>query len=312
MLVRIVKYWTYPDLARQTLKGDCNWNGVQFTFDAVEECDFLLVLNELREDIDVRCPPENVWAVFQEPFVPGYLPWMREGHQQFARVYTHHPSSSDRKYRASPPLVPWHVNKSFDELVTLSPPTKNEGISWVTSNLQTLPGHKKRFEFYRYLSSLGWTDLEVFGRGIRPVKDKWDIFERCKYSIAVENHCGFHYWTEKVADCWLTYTLPFYSGCLNLEDYFPKESFIRIDLGDFGNAARTIRRAVDSCEYEKRLPFIHEAREKLLKKNQFFPFFSHEVRQCHHSSALSQKIHLRAYRQSLFSRMRENLHRRLL
>lgn len=312
MLVRIAKYWTYPDLSRQTPSGNCIWDGVQFTFDPVEECDFLLVLNEPREDIVVRCPPENVWAVFQEPFVPGYFPWMREGHRQFARVYTHHPPSRDLKYRAVAPLVPWHVNKNLDELVKLSQPIKTNGLSWVTSNLQTLPGHRKRYAFSRYLSNLGWPDLEICGRGIRPVRDKWDILEKCQYSIAIENHRGLHYWTEKIADCWLAYTLPFYSGCLNLEDYFPKEAFIRIDLGDFEDAALTIRRAIDSGEYEKRLPAVHEAREKLLNIYQFFPFFSHEVSRCNHSRAVPQEVHVRAYRQSLFSRIRENLYRRLL
>ena len=46
----------------------------------------------------------------------------------------------------------------------------------------------------------------------------------------MENAVIPDYWTEKIADCFLAWTLPIYYGCPNLEDYFPEKSFIRIDI----------------------------------------------------------------------------------
>src|SRR6266702_1826355 len=118
MLIRIVKNWTEPDLLRQTPSGKGVWNNLRFTLDPVDECDALLVLNELREDITVRCSRENIWAIFQEPYLPDFFPWMKSGHGQFTRVYTHCPPNAHPRYIGAHPLVPWHVGKSYDELLS--------------------------------------------------------------------------------------------------------------------------------------------------------------------------------------------------
>jgi hypothetical protein len=66
-LVRIVKNWDWPDIMRQTPGSDGVWDGVRFTLEPVAECDYLIVLNRPAQDITVRCPPQHVWAVVQEP-----------------------------------------------------------------------------------------------------------------------------------------------------------------------------------------------------------------------------------------------------
>jgi hypothetical protein len=273
----------------------------------------MLVLNEPRQEIRVCCDPKRVWAVLQEPNVPGFFPWMREGHAPFARVYTSEPPAKNSRYVAAPPFVPWQVDKTFDQLVAELPPPKESKLSWVTSNLQGLPGHKKRFAFYQYLKELGWNDFEVYGRGIRAVADKWEVLQPCSYAIAIENHGASHYWTEKVADCWLAYSLPFYYGCLNLEEYFPREAFIRIDLDDFSKAASTIRKAMDANEYERRLPAIVDAREKLLQQYQFFPFFSKEIKRFAELNNICEKqdIRIQPYRQGSISKLRDHLYLKL-
>ena len=303
MLIRIVKHWSFPDLFRQTPAGLGVWNDIHFTLKPVDECDVLLVLNELREDINVRCPPENVWQLLQEPYVPDFLPWMRDGHCQFSRVYTHCPPTVHARYRKTHPLVPWHVGRSYDELMKKDLHFKNDRIVWVTSALQELPGHIKRYAFYRYLMELGWPDLGVWGRGIRQISDKWDVLSQSRYAIAVENHYGDNYWTEKIADCWLAETLPFYYGCPNLEEYFPSEAFIRIELDDFVSAACTIRQTVASGEYKKRLPAIREARDLVLNRHQFFPFIAKEA-QDNPGGSSPLPLHLSSYRQNSFKRQR--------
>src|SRR6185369_149499 len=123
----------------------------------------------LREDITVRCPPDNIWAIFQEPYLPEFFPWMREGHEQFARVYTHHPPSTHPRYTNAHPLVPWHVGKSYNELLAMDTFPSQDTIVWVTSALEVLPGHVKRYAFCRFLMESDWPDLHIYGRGIRPI-----------------------------------------------------------------------------------------------------------------------------------------------
>lgn len=305
MLVRIVKNWTFPDLLRQTPNCDGAWGDINFTLEPVTECDALLVLNELKEDITVCCPPENIWSIFQEPYYPAFLPWLKEGHSRFSRIYTPHPPNSNVRYRYSHPLVPWHVGKSYAELLIGSNQPKNNDIIWITSSLQVLPGHFKRNAFRSFLVNLAWSDLIVRGRGISPVEDKWDLLTPSRYAIAVENYFGDNYWTEKIADCWLAGVLPFYYGCPNLEEYFPAKSFIRIDLDDLGSAARIIRQMVDSGEYEKRLPAILEARDLVLNRYQFFPFMAHELRDSLKNNA-SLPVQLKSFCHGHLSALRNN------
>jgi len=305
MLVRIVKTWTYPDMFRQTPGCSGAWDDIHFTLDPVYECDGLLVLNDLREDITVRCPTENIWAIFQEPYLPDFMPWMKESHSQFSRVYTNCAPNAHSRYRAVHPMVPWHVGMSYDELITNQSHSKDDRIIWVTSSVQVFPGHYKRLAFYQFLTEKKWLDIDICGRGIRPVTDKWDVLACSRYAIAVENHFGDNYWTEKIADCWLANTLPFYYGCPNLENYFPADSFVRIDLDDFAGAARTIRQMVDSGEYERRLPAIQEARDLILNRYQFFPYMVNELKNTIRGTSTSIN-HLSSFRQNPLKRLRNH------
>ena len=238
-LVRIVKDWEWAGLFRQTPGGSGMWGGVQFTLDPVEECDFLIMLNNRKRTATrVQCPRESVWAIMQEPYIIYLHDWMIEGHEPFSKVFTHYPPSTD-------PAIPWHINRTFDELIDKRIPDKVRAISWVTSKLTFLPGHRKKMALLDFLRQNARFNIDVFGRGIRCVKDKWDGLAPYKYSLAVENSSGPDYWTEKVADCFLTRTVPIYYGCTNLEEYFPKESFIRIDVDQPEASLKKIREIID-------------------------------------------------------------------
>ena len=251
-LVRIVKDWQWAGLLRQTPGGSGMWGGVQFTIEPVEECDFLIMLNNRKPtDTRVRCPRENVWAIMQEPYIRYLHDWMIEGHEPFSRVFTHYLPSADPKYIPSQPAIPWHVNRTFDQLVEEKIPPKARDVSWVLSKLTFLPVHRKRIDFLNFLRQNARFDIDVFGRGIRYIKDKWDGLAPYKYSLAIENSSGPDYWTEKVADCFLTWTVPIYYGCTNLEEYFPKESFIRIDIGQPEASLKKIREIIDRDDWEK-------------------------------------------------------------
>jgi hypothetical protein len=270
-VVRVIKKWDSPDLLRQTMKNDGVWGDLRFTLDPVERCDYCIVCNYVHEEIVIECPPENVFLLIQEPYVKGIFDWVVRGHSQFARVFTHHPLKHSR-YVAAPPLVPWHVERDWRQLTGMDLPQKRKDLSLIASNKTNFPGHKKRLDFLNYIRE-NVPEADVFGKGINFIEDKWDGLGDYRYSISIENSSTDDYWTEKIADCFLGYTLPFYYGCTNIESYFPEESFIRIDIDDPSGAIETIMRSIRNNEWKKRLPAIVEARKAAIDRLQFFPYF---------------------------------------
>ena len=275
ILVRIAKDWDWPDLLRQTPGGKGNWEEIRFTLDPLEECDYLIVLNNrMKTDLQVRCPEGNVWAIMQEPFVWGFTDWMVEGHEGFSRVYTNHVPAAGVKYLASHPALPWHVHRNFDELTSCTIPAKSRKVSWVVGNCRDLPGHMKRLSFLRFLQREGDLPIDLYGRAVRFIEDKWDGLAPYRYSIAVENAIAPDYWTEKIADCFLTWTVPLYHGCTNLERYFPPDSFLRINIDRPREALESIRRIANQDDWERRLPALEEARRRVLQQYQLFPYLA--------------------------------------
>ncbi len=289
--VRIVKNWNYPDITRQTPGEKGVWENIKFTLDPVDECDFLIMFNyRMQTETSIRCPRENVWLLMQEPYIAEHPEWKAENHRPFFKVFTHHLSADDNKYVSSHPALPWHVNKSFDELSLMPVPVKQNKISSITSNLSELPGQKKRKKFIHFLHKQNISYLDFFGKGTHYIEDKWDGLAPYKFSLAIENSNTSDYWTEKIADCFLAWTVPFYYGCPNLENYFPKDSFIRIDIENPEKALEIIIAAFKKDDWDKRLPALQKARELILNKYQIFPYITELINNCKTEVSAKEKI----------------------
>ena len=299
-LVQILKDWDWPNLLRQTPDSKGRWNGVQFTLDPVEECDYLIMLNNrMKEDITVKCPPENIWALMQEPYMRGHNDWMVEGHEKFYKIFTHHLSSKDPRYVVSHPAIPWHINRTFDQLVSSKIPDKIKTISWVVGDATDLPGHIKRLSFLRFLQQDSTLDIDLFGRAVQYIEDKGDGLVPYKYSLAIENSSSNDYWTEKLTDCFLAWSVPFYYGCINLEKYFPEESFIRIDINQPGHSLEKIKRIIYEDNWSKRIPALEEARKLVLYRYQLFPYLSKLIHSHLDPSAEKVSVTIPRYKRSM-------------
>ncbi len=277
-LVRIIKNWEEPNILRQTPRSEGVWGRVRFTFDEVKECDYLVVLNFVPRSTSVLVNPKKVWALMQEPYAVDHFPWVENGHERFGKIFTHHIFNNDTdRYIGTQTCLPWHIDKTYDDLMALDVPSKSRRISWVSSSKMFLSGHKQRMDFYHKLSNDGKFDIDYFGRGINEVEDKYQALSPYKYSIAIENSQSKHYWTEKIADCFLSYTLPIYCGCTNLGDYFPERSFIEIDINNYQESCQTIEKILEEDIWEDRIEDLEEARRLVLDKYQLFPFISNLI-----------------------------------
>jgi Glycosyltransferase family 10 (fucosyltransferase) C-term len=264
-------------LMRQTPGYSGRWEGIEFTLDAVRECDYVIALNRIPVDTEVFCPPENIWAMMQEPPVKEYK-WLQKGYDDFARIITPDMTVNGPRFEHDSLALPWHVNKSYDELTGLQRPEDKPGnVSWITSNATGRRGHQQRMKFLNGLQGL--MNFDLFGRGFNPIEDKFAGIYPYKYTLAVENYSGNFYWTEKLSDCFLSWTMPIYYGCTNIDAYFPKESYIKIDIAKPEEAADIIKQAVSDRLWEKNLDAIEESRNRVLNQFQFFPYMANKIRE---------------------------------
>lgn len=280
MLVRIVKDWQYPEnFFRQMPGGKSTWGKISFTEEKVVECDFLIVLQRPPYDIHVKCPEGNTWLVTQEPPVK-YFNFYKKAFPHFDKVFTYYKDLEHSNFRSMQPVLPWHVHRTYDDLSRISLGDlgdKKDGLAWITSNKHFWSGHKARMLLKDELLN-AQLPFSLMGNGFQPIHDKFDGLFPYKYALAIENYSCEDYWTEKLADCFLSWCLPFYWGAPNISSFFPKESMVELDPNHPKEALEIIKSTMAEREWEKRIDSIAEARDLVLNHYQFFPYIANMIK----------------------------------
>ena len=166
---------------------------------------------------------------------------------------------------------------TYDELVSLQPPAKRDAVAIVFSRKSLLPGHRRRLRFVKRLKAALGDRLDVFGDGHHKIGLKADAILPYKYHLALENTVMPSYWTEKVADAYLGYSLPIVSGPPDLARWFPADSFVPIDLGDMAKAIETVVTGIDRNIYADRVPAITEARRRVIHDERLCPVIARVI-----------------------------------
>jgi hypothetical protein len=262
-----------PNILRQSPGQSGAWGNIQMIESPDEPCDYVVIIDRPPQPTVVTCPPENVWAIIDEP--PNELSrhWHR-GFAEYGRIFMQDTSLRSSRHVLSQPALPWLIDRDYDFLMACPVPDKPKTLSWVTSNRNDTGGHRLRMRFLEALR--GQLDFDLFGRGFEPLADKWDGLAPYRYSIAVENFHTPYYWSEKIADCFLAWTMPIYSGCPRIESYFPREALVRIDIRD-PQAIDQVREVIASDRWERNLDAISEARQLILNRYQLFPFVAAQI-----------------------------------
>ncbi len=270
--IHIYQSYDYPNLLRQSPSGQGQWDGASFHINPEKSsCDVAVVLNNVAEEFELEC--RALWRIVQEPPVVNF-PWAAKGQKIYDENFLPVPVSK-RYCTSSHGALPWHIEKNFDELMQLQPADKPHSLSWTTTNKEVFPGHRQRMLFLEKLKQ-GGIDFDLFGRGFNAIDDKYESLGAYRYALAIENHRGPYYWTEKIADCFLSWTVPIYYGCTNLADYFPEESFVAIDIED-PDVLKQIAETIRTPPTQKQMEAIGEARQRVLKKHQIFPFITQKA-----------------------------------
>jgi hypothetical protein len=274
-----------------------------FTTDILPECDALVIFNTPGENIQTLCYPENVIAFMMEPGLRREHPWMFKGLKQYQKVYS--PIQQSAHTIQSHGFLGWYFKQDYTYLKNLTLPEKTKAISCIASNLKQLEGHRLRLNFIKILQQR-FSQMDFFGKGSNFLEDKMNGLLPYRYSIAIENTSQPDYFTEKINDCFLTYTVPFYYGCRNIGRYFPERSYIQIDIANPELAIRKIESVLTNDDWEKRLDAVKEARQLVLNKYQPLAGAADALRQIKISSE-KKMIILKPVKTDLLKRIRTAL-----
>jgi hypothetical protein len=113
------------------------------------------------------------------------------------------------------------------------PHSKEYSTSFLCTKKQLdLPGYRLRYELWDRRNQI-LTPKKFYSSRREPIDiacllptDSKEHIFYSMFSVAIENSSEPNYFTEKVIDCFLTYTVPLYWGCSNIESYFDKDGII--------------------------------------------------------------------------------------
>ena len=250
--------------SRHTPENRGIWNNLCLTQD-YQDSDFVVCFDNNflckrhhengKKVILVRQEPNLIRSYTRSSFVDAHVDYQNDFHATF-----------------------WFIDKPYDLLASTKysdvSEFKRKNCSAIFSNK-----HAYRNTFFSKLSSHN-LDIDYFGRGIESIvgsksfKGLLNQNGLCKYeglfpyqrSIAIENSSQQDYFTEKLVDCFMTWTVPIYFGCPNIHSIFPKESIRVIDVNDIHASMEKIMSPITNVEIEA----IGDARQTTMKKYNFW------------------------------------------
>lgn len=271
---------------RQLPNGSNIWGNYQFLVnEQTDEADFWVstfrAFNDKKEQC--RVAPENTIFLTQEPdsvyrYSQGFL-------DQFGLVISCQKKLKHHNMVKDIPANLWWNGKiirdknqieyshTYDDYLQ-EVPVKKKLISVISSDKVFTKGHRERLDFVMRLKEHYGDQLDLFGHGNTPFDDKWEVLAPYKYHICIENCSQPYYWTEKLADVFLSNTFPFYYGCTNVFKYFSNEALRQIDIHHVDDAIATIDNAISQDLAKKNANAIQEAKMKILNEYNFFPFIA--------------------------------------
>ncbi|QSA96817.1 glycosyltransferase [Methylococcus sp. EFPC2] len=282
-IVRVYDNWGDAEEALDYLLPNSTrrWGAVRFiTHDLpLRKPDYYLILNQPSPNgITLYHDPGRVIFAIGEPPTPQHKPF-HKAQGEGTIVFSCDESvaadfGAERKYILEPCMTrTWSVKKSITDLISITNVQKTKKLSWITSNLALLPGHRKRLDFLKRIQ--GTVEFDLFGRGFKELHDKWVGLAPYEYSIAYENTISDYYFTEKLMDCFVAHTIPIYVGSPRIYQFFPEKSLIPIDPDD-PRVAHRILDIINFDDLSARRQALEEAKLLVLTKyNMFIKLATH-------------------------------------
>lgn len=255
------------DYRRQTPGQLPKWRDMEVTFD-VKSADYLIIQDYCDERLLNEFDPKNIYCFARETIGLGRIDdYSGTG----INIFSWRDRSSYLYVKWTYPNNWAGVNKTYDELNnTQSPPDKNKILSSIQSNKNWIEGHLKRLKFLKEFISRYPDKLDLFGgisfsNSILPDNNKMYALDPYKYNIAFDNTLYLNYFATQFTDAILSWSVPIFWGCPNLNEYFPEKSYIKFNVDDMGEIERIID-IIKNDTYTDRINDLREARQLILDK----------------------------------------------
>lgn len=250
--------------------------------------DYVIVYEEIRSPIKIKVKDGGLIFFSGEP--PDSRFYGKSFLSQFDKAVSTHKRLESKNHIISHTALNWHfgysyTNKNFafdfEKLSNMKVPDKSKNISVITSSLCMMPGHLKRQKLLRALKNRYQDKIDFFGKGVKFVDDKAEAILPYRFHICLENSKVPHYWTEKFADPILGFAVPIYFGDPTIQEYFPLNAFFKIDVDNFESIFALIDKILENPQsvYEEKLPYLINARNKLLNDYNFFNVFARYIKE---------------------------------
>lgn len=234
------------------------------------ECDFWMVFGDIPNHTETaQVSPQNVFLLTAE-FDGGYN---QRFLAKFQKVFT-----ADVRLQGSNISYyhlgnPWFINEPFDKLYNQNSVRKTKLLSAVISNKSFVTytrNYKIRYDFVLVLKKHFGNDIDIFGRGFKELANKDDGLYPYKFSVAIENMPLAYNISEKLSDCLLTHTFPFYYDCPNINRFYDDSSYAKLDIMDHEYSIGVIEKILETPNfYEDHLDAVIEAKRKYLLEYSF-------------------------------------------
>lgn len=261
------------DIAKYSPNGDCIWGDFEFFLNKeIDDPDYWIVCGNTCFDIEsALIKKNNVLLVGQENkdvFV--YPEFFLE---QFKYVYAFRDDVNHVNFKKDIPILPWFVSRNFDELLSLEKLDKTKKMSLLTSNKKSSINHIKRLNFVKQISKYFGSEIDIYGEGFSYyVNDKSETLDPYMFTLALETVSLTEYFSEKLADSYLSLCYPIYYGCSNINNYFNENSYSLIDINNVDQSIKVIKSILDDDNfYNERFKYIVEAKNKYLQEYSIFP-----------------------------------------
>lgn len=243
----------------------------KFTFENRDDVDFSVnyvgsrIPSNAKNKVAFVGEPSDVFAVTKE-FAEDY-------HAIVTCQYTKYIKD---KVILHSPILPWQLEYSYDKSQVTSKlfdpeyyKKKTKLLSVITSGKALTSTQLQRIKFVRMLKEVLDDQVDVFGLD-KKFDNKSDALIPYKYSVVIENNTTPHMWTEKLADCLIADTVPFYYGAPNVFDYFNRDSILPINIYDEFRAIQFIREVLRYNMYSCATKSIKENQNKALHDYNLF------------------------------------------
>lgn len=278
-------------LARQTPYGSLTWKGNTFVVGSENshQFDWWVVMHGsgIPEQQEAWCDPAHKVLISMEPSV-----WGRPSDffKQFNLVVSVDSSIIGPELINLNGHTWWsginvrfdgrhHFERSdcrnLDQIMNEIAPTKTKYFSVISSNKSDFPGHKRRLRFIEKLKSHPLSKyVDFYGFGGDSISDKATGLRDYRYHICIENSVEKNYWTEKIADPYLNFCYPIYSGCPNIFDFFDEGSLATFDIDRWELFPVILERILDEDRYNDALDAIIRSRSRILVDYNIFNIIS--------------------------------------